>query len=240
MHPLPTARDAPLWQPGQAQRSNSALARFWHAAEAHTGQTFADYAALHRWSVERSADFWSFYADFAGVRFTDPPIEVKGPDRMPGTVWFRGATLNYAEHLLRRRDDKVALVSRTESGQTRRLTYAQLGREVGRCASAIRSLGIGPGDRVTGYLVNGPETVIAFLACASIGAIWSACSPDFGVSGARDRLGQIEPRLLIASDQYTYNGRRFDCLATIQALERRDSLDSARRSGSLRRGRPRN
>ena len=218
MHPLPTAGDAPLWQPSQAQRSNSALARFWRAAEAHTGQRFADYAALHRWSVERSADFWSFYADFAGVRFTDPPIEVKGPDRMPGTKWFRGATLNYPEHLLRRRDDKVALVYRTESGQTRRLTYAQLGREVGRCASAIRSLGIGPGDRVTGYLVNGPETVIAFLACASIGAIWSACSPDFGAAGARDRLGQIEPRLLIASDHYIYNGRRFDCLPTIQAL----------------------
>ena len=218
MHPLPTARAAPLWQPGQAQRSNSALARFWRAAEAHTGARFGNFAALHRWSVERSADFWSFYADFAGVRFTDPPIEVKGPDRMPGTVWFRGATLNYAEHLLRRRDDKVALVSHTESGQTRRLTYAQLGREVGRCASAIRSLGIGPGDRVTGYLVNGPETVIAFLACASIGAIWSACSPDFGVAGARDRLGQIEPRLLITSDRYLYNGRRFECLATIREL----------------------
>ena len=218
MHPLPTARDAPLWQPSQARRSNSGLARFWRAAEAHTGQRFAEYAALHRWSVERSADFWSFYADFAGVRFTDPPIEVKGPDRMPGTEWFRGATLNYAEHLLRRRDDKVALVSRTESGQTRRLTYAQLGREVGRCASAIRSLGIGPGDRVTGYLVNGPETVIAFLACASIGAIWSACSPDFGVAGARDRLGQIEPRLLITSDRYDYNGRHFHCSPTIQAL----------------------
>ena len=218
MHPLPTARDAPLWQPGQAQRSNSALARFWHAAEAHTGQTFADYAELHRWSVEHSADFWSFYADFAGVRFTEPPLEVKGPDRMPGTEWFRGATLNYAEHLLRRRDDKIALVSRTEFGQTRTLTYAELSREVGRCTSALRQLGIESGDRVAGYLVNGPETVIAFLACASIGAIWSACSPDFGVSGARDRLGQIEPRLLIASDQYTYNGRRFDCLSTVQDL----------------------
>ncbi len=218
MHPLPTAGDAPLWQPSQAQRSNSALARFWRAAEAHTGQSFADYAALHRWSVERSADFWSFYADFAGVRFTEPPVEVKGPDRMPGTEWFRGATLNYAEHLLRRRDDKVALVYRTESGQTRTLTYAELSREVGRCASALRTLGIEPGDRIAGYLVNGPETVIAFLACASIGAIWSACSPDFGVSGARDRLGQIEPRLLIASDHYFYNGRRFDCRPTIQAL----------------------
>ena len=218
MNPLPTAGDEPLWQPSQAQRSNSALASFWRAAEAHTGQRFADYAALHRWSVERSADFWSFYADFAGVRFTDPPIEVKGPDRMPGTKWFRGATLNYAEHMLRRNDDKVALIYRTESGETRRLTYAELRIEVGRCASAFSQLGIEPGDRVAGYLVNGPETVIAFLACASIGAVWSACSPDFGLSGARDRLGQIEPCLLIASDQYTYNGRRFDCLATVQDL----------------------
>ena len=192
------------------------MARFWRAAEAHTGQRFADYAALHRWSVEHSADFWSFYADFAGIRFTNPPVEIKGPDRMPGTQWFRGATLNYAEHLLRRRDDKLALVYRTESGQTRRLTYAQLRTQVGRCASALRRLGIQPGDRVAGYLVNGPETVIAFLACASIGAIWSACSPDFGVAGARDRLGQIECRVLITSDRYFYNSRRFECLATIQ------------------------
>ena len=213
-----SADDAPLWRPGPAELSGSALARFWRAAEAHTGQRFADYAALHRWSVERSAGFWSFYADFAGVRFTDPPTEVKGPDRMPGTEWFRGATLNYAEHLLRRRDDKLALVSRTESGQTRRLTYAELRREVGRCASALRALGVQPGDRVAGYLVNGPETVIAFLACASIGAIWSACSPDFGVAAARDRLGQIAPRLLIASDGYAYNGRQFDCQPTIQSL----------------------
>ena len=208
----------PLWRPTRAERTGSALARFWRAAEAQTGQRFADYAELHRWSVDYSADFWSFYADFAGVRFTDPPVEVKGPDRMPGTEWFRGATLNYAEHLLRRSDDKLALVSRTESGATRRLSYAELRKEVGRCASALRRLGIGPGDRVAGYLVNGPETVVAFLACASIGAIWSACSPDFGVAAAHDRLGQIEPRLLIASDHYAYNGRHLDCLTMVQAL----------------------
>ena len=91
------------------------MARFRRSAEAHTGQRFPDYPALHRWSVDHSADFWSLYADFAGIRFTDPPVQVKGPDRMPGTRWFRGATLNYAEHLLRRRDDKLALVYRTES-----------------------------------------------------------------------------------------------------------------------------
>ncbi|MYD92285.1 MAG: acetoacetate--CoA ligase [Chloroflexi bacterium] len=213
---MPTAEDAPLWRPGQARRSTSAMARFWRAAEAHTGRRFADYAALHRWSVEHSADFWSFYADFAGVRFTDPPVEVKGPDRMPGTEWFRGATLNYAEHMLRRNDDKLALIYRTESGHTHSRTYAELRNEVSRCASALRQLGVEPGDRVAGYLVNGPETVIAFLACASIGAIWSACSPDFGVAGARDRLGQIEPRVVITSDRYCYNSRQFECLATIQ------------------------
>ncbi len=208
----------PLWRPDPAALTTTAMARFWRAAEVHTGQRFPDYPALHRWSVDHSSDFWSFYADFAGIRFTDPPVEVKGPDRMPGTTWFRGATLNYAEHLLRRRDDKLALVYRTESGHTRRLTYAELRTHVGRCASALRHLGIQPGDRVAGYLVNGPETVIAFLACASLGAIWSACSPDFGVAAARDRLGQIEPRLLIASDGYIYNGRPFDCLPTIRAL----------------------
>ena len=215
---MPTVYEAPLWHPGQAELSSSAMARFWRTAEAHTGQRFADYAALHRWSVERSADFWSFYANFADVRFTDTPAEIKGPDRMPGTEWFRGATLNYAEHMLRRNDDKVALIYRTEAGETHRRTYAELRNEVGRCTSALRGLGIEPGDRVAGYLVNGPETVIAFLACASIGAIWSACSPDFGAAGARDRLGQIEPRLLITSDRYVYNGRPFECVATIQEL----------------------
>ncbi len=208
----------PLWHPDPAALTTTAMARFWRAAESHTGLRFPDYPALHRWSVDHSADFWSFYADFAGIRFTDPPVEVKGPDRMPGTTWFRGATLNYAEHLLRRRDDKLALVYLTESGETRRLTYAELRTQVGRCASALRHLGIQPGDRVAGYLVNGPETVIAFLACASLGAIWSACSPDFAAAAARDRLGQIEPRLLIASDGYIYNGRPFDCLPTIRAL----------------------
>ena len=208
----------PLWRPDPAALTTTAMARFWRAAESHTGHRFPDYAALHRWSVEHSADFWSFYADFAGIQFTDPPVEVKGPDRMPGTTWFRGATLNYSEHLLRRRDDKLALVYRTESGHTRRLTYAELRTQVGRCASVLSHLGIQPGDRVAGYLVNGPETVIAFLACASLGAIWSACSPDFGAAAARDRLGQIEPRLLIAGDGYTYNGRPFDCLPTIRAL----------------------
>ena len=209
---------APLWTPGEAERCNSEMARFWRAAEVYSGRRFADYAELHRWSVTYSADFWSLYADFANVRFTDSPVEVKGPDRMPGTEWFRGATLNYAEHLLRRKDDKVALIFHTESGETRRLTYAELHIEVGCCANALRRLDIKPGDRVAGYLVNGLETVIAFLACASIGAIWSACSPDFGAAAARDRLGQIEPRLLFASDQYTYNGRRFDCLTAIQTL----------------------
>ncbi len=213
-----TAADTPLWRPDPAALTTTAMARFWRAAEAHTGRRFPDYPALHRWSVDHSADFWSLYADFADIRFADPPVEVKGPDRMPGTRWFRGATLNYAEHLLRRRDDKLALVYRTESGQTRRLTYAQLRLEVGRCASALRHLGIQPGDRVAGYLVNGLETVIAFLACASLGAIWSACSPDFGAAAALDRLGQIEPRLLIASDRYTYNSRPFDCLPIIRAL----------------------
>ena len=208
----------PLWRPDPAALTTTAMARFHRAAQAHTGHHFPDYPALHRWSVEHSADFWSFYADFAGIRFTNPPIQVKGPDRMPGTQWFRGATLNYAQHLLRRRDNKLALVYRTESGHTRRLTYAQLRTQVGLCANALRHLGIQPGDRVAGYLVNGPETVIAFLACASIGAIWSACSPDFGPAAARDRLGQIEPRLLIGSDRYTYNGRRFDCLPIIRTL----------------------
>ncbi len=210
--------ERPLWRPGPAERADSAMARFWRRAEAHTGKRFADYAALHRWSVDHAADFWGLYARVAGLRFSQAPVEVQGPNRMPGAEWFRGARLNYAEHLLRRRDDKVALIACTESGLTRRITYAHLHRGVGRCADGLRRLGVEPGDRVAGYLVNGPETVMAFLACASIGAVWSACSPDFGADAARDRLGQIEPRVLIASDRCVYNGRTFDCLDTVRRL----------------------
>ena len=219
--------DAPLWQPSPEDVRRAALTRFWRLAEERAGRSFPDYAALHAWSVEDRAAFWGLYAEFAEIRFTRPSGAVKGPDRMPGTAWFPGARLNYTENLLRRRDAHPALVARTEAGQTHVLSYAQLHEQVARCARALRAAGVGPGDRVAGYLINGPEAIIGFLASAALGAIWSACSPDFGAAAAVDRLGQIEPKLLLAGDRYQYAGRRFDCLPTVRSLV--DALDTLER-----------
>ena len=214
----PTEGPEPLWRPPPDARRHTQLGRFWHAAEARTGRTFADYAALHRWSVDDREAFWGLYAEFAGIDFDRPAERVKGPDQMPGTQWFPGARLNYAENLLRRRDDHVALIAVTEQGVAAKLSYRELHRQVACCADAMRAAGITTGDRVAGMVSNGVEAVVAFLASASIGAIWSACSPDFGAQAAIARLGQIAPKLLIASAAYRYGGCDYDCLSTIRAV----------------------
>ena len=207
-----------LWRPAQGARERTHLGRFWNLAERSTDQKFSNYAALHRWSVQDPEAFWGLYAEFADIRFSTDADRVKGPDRMPGTSWFPGARLNYAENLLRRRDDGVAVICHNETGATRTLTFAALYREVAVCAAALQELGVGPGDRVAAFMANVPETVIAFLASASLGAIWSSCSPDFGPAAAVDRLGQIEPKVLFASDCYYYGGKRFDCGPTLREL----------------------
>ena len=214
----PTEGPEPLWRPPPDARRHTQLGRFWHAAEARTGRTFADYAALHRWSVDDREAFWGLYAEFAGIDFDRPAERVKGPDQMPGTQWFPGARLNYAENLLRRRDDHVALIAVTEQGVAAKLSYRELHRQVACCADAMRAAGITTGDRVAGMVSNGVEAVVAFLASASIGAIWSACSPDFGAQAAIARLGQIAPKLLIASAAYRYGGCDYDCLDTVRAV----------------------
>ena len=214
----PTEGPEPLWRPPPDARRHTQLGRFWHAAEARTGRTFADYAALHRWSVDDREAFWGLYAEFAGIDFDRPAERVKGPDQMPGTQWFPGARLNYAENLLRRRDDHVALIAVTEQGVDAKLSYRELHRQVACCADAMRAAGITTGDRVAGMVSNGVEAVVAFLASASIGAIWSACSPDFGAQAAIARLGQIAPKLLIASAAYRYGGCDYDCLDTVRAV----------------------
>ena len=211
-------RPEPLWRPPPDARQRSQLGRFWREAQARAGRTFDDYAALHRWSVDEREAFWGLYAEFAGIQFDTPADRVKGPDRMPGTEWFPGARLNYAKNLLGRRDDHPALIAVTEKGVTAKVSYRQLYRQAECCADAMREAGITSGDRVAGMVGNGVEAVVALLASASIGAIWSACSPDFGAQAALARLGQISPKLLIASASYRYGGRYFDCLDTVRAV----------------------
>ena len=211
--------DKPLWRPDEERVAASNMARFRACVEARQGVRVPDYAALHRWSVEQPGEFWTEFAHFADVRAdwgSGPPL-VDG-DRMPGARWFPGARLNFAENLLHFRDDQPALVFFNERGSRRVLSYRQLHAEVGRIAAGLRDCGVGPGDRIAGFMPNLPETVIAMLATASLGAIWSSCSPDFGIPGVLDRFGQIEPKVLFTADGYFYAGKTLDSLGPISGV----------------------
>jgi acetoacetyl-CoA synthetase len=178
-----------------------------------------DGRALHRWSVENPETFWAALWSFCEVVAERRGETVLvGGERMPGARWFPEARLNFAENLLRRRDGAPALIFRGEDGSRRQLSFAELHRRVAELASALRAAGLMQGDRVAGYLPNLPEAVIAMLATTSLGAIWSSCSPDFGVQGVLDRFGQIEPRILFCADGYFYNGRRFDSLERLPEI----------------------
>ena len=194
----------PMWTPSPERVAQTDMARFMALA----GKS--SYAELHAWSIEHAEEFWSQLWDFCGVLG-----EKKGPTlvdgaRMPGAKWFPEARLNFAENLLRRRDGAEALVFWGEDRIKRRLSYRQLHSLVSRMAQALADVGVGKGDRVAGYLPNLPESVAAMLATASLGAVWSSCSPDFGVQGVLDRFGQIEPKVLFCADGYLYNGKEFD------------------------------
>ncbi len=200
-----------LWSPGEERRETTALGQFRRLAEEASGRALADYESLWRWSIDDRASFWSLVWTFTGVRASrtwDTVLE--NDDVMPGARWFTGARLNYAENLLRKRDDTMAIVCRGEDGRRRVMTFAQLHDAVAAMSAWLARQGIRRGDRVAGYLPNLPETIVAKLATASLGAVWSSSSPDFGTRGVLDRFGQIDPRVLITADGYTYGGRHFD------------------------------
>ena len=162
---------------------------------------------MHRWSIEQPEEFWSAVWDFCEVIGEKGSVVLRDGDRMPGAQWFPEARLNFAENLLTRRDDSEAIVSWDENGKQTRLTRDELFQATARCAAGLRAAGIVKGDRVAAYLPNIPQTVIVMLAAASIGAVFSSCSPDFGVQGVVDRFGQIEPKILFVTDGYWYNGK---------------------------------
>lgn len=183
------------------------------------GVQLDDYAALHRWSIEQPAAFWQAVWDFCEVRASRAADSVCRPGaRFFDTAWFEGARLNFAENLLRRNDDHPALVSYPENGARREFSYAQLQREVAMLAAALRRGGVRAGDRVAAVLPNVPEAIVGMLATASIGAVWSSCSPDFGASGVLDRFGQIEPKVLLACDGYHYGGKAHDIGAKLREV----------------------
>jgi acetoacetyl-CoA synthetase len=211
--------EQPLWQPSAERQARSHLYRFMECLRARQGREFKDYAELHRWSIDEPDRFWFEVAHFTHVLadWADAPVLQHG-ERLPGAKWFPGAQLNYAENLLRHDDDHPALIACDEQGHERTLSHRQLRQEVARIAAGMRAAGLQPGDRVAAFLPNLAETVVAMLAASSIGAIWSSCSPDFGLRGVIDRFGQIEPTMLLAVDGYRYAGKRIDSRAAVENM----------------------
>jgi acetoacetyl-CoA synthetase len=214
--------DQPLWQPSQARIERANMTAFARQVAAEHGARLRDYAALRAWSVEHPELFWPALWRFAGViasRAWDAVLA--DGDKMPGARWFVGAELNFAQNLLRHRDDRLAIIAWTEDGRRRELSYRELYREVAKLAAALRREGVGPGDRVAAVMPHAAETIIAMLATTALGAVWSSCSPDFGVPGVLDRFGQIAPRLLITIDGYRYNGKAIDARDKLAEIARR-------------------
>ena len=210
-----------LWQPSAERARGTQLHRFLGFICDRHRVPLEGYESLYHWSVENPAEFWAAVWDFCGVIHSRGYERVvDDPTRMPGATWFKGARLNFAQNLLRHRDDRTALVFRGEGQPPVRMTYAELYHQVARLAHALREIGVGVGDRVAGLMPNMPETVVAMLAATSLGAIWSSCSPDFGREGVFDRFGQIEPKVLFSADGYHYNGKShgsLDVVADVRA-----------------------
>jgi acetoacetyl-CoA synthetase len=192
-----------LWTPSPERVNDARMTEFFESV----GLAGAKYSEVHRWSIEKPKEFWSAVWDFCEIVGEKGNVVLRDGDRMPGAQWFPEARLNFAENLLRRRDGSEAIVFWDENGEQARLTHKELFQATARCATALRAAGIVEGDRVAAYLPNIPETVIVMLAAASLGAVFSSCSPDFGVQGVVDRFGQIEPKILFVTDGYWYNSK---------------------------------
>jgi acetoacetyl-CoA synthetase len=210
--------DAPLWRPSAEEIADAAITAFTAEAGRRSGHTFGDYAALHAWSIEDRPAFWDLVWDFCGVIGEKGERRLVDGDRMPGARFFPDARLNYAENLLRRNDDGEAIVFRGEDGASRRLGWRALNELVSRLQQALVAAGVGEGDRVAACLPNVPEAIAAMLAVASIGAVWSSASPDFGPDGIVDRFGQIAPKVLFVTDGYRYAGKVIDIGAKVRAI----------------------
>lgn len=205
-----------LWEPSEEKILRSNMKRFMEVVNERYNKNFSEYGQLYDWSVENISDFWAVMWDFAEIiasRSYDQVID--DPGKMPGAKWFSGAKLNFAENLLRYKDDQIALIFKGEMQPVRRLTYAQLYDEVARIAKSLREMGVVAGDRIVGFMPNMPESIIAMLAAASIGAFWSSCSPDFGIKGVLDRFGQIQPKVLFTANGYSFKGNSLDSLERI-------------------------
>jgi len=210
---------SPLWQPSRERIRDANMTGFMDYVNNKHGKNFQSYDALYDWSVNEMAAFWAAAWEFLEIRYSTPYDTVITPaEYMMQTRWFQGARLNFAENLLRYRDNQTALIFKGEAQEAVRITYAELYDRTARLARSLRQMGIIPGDRIAGFMPNMIETIVAMLATTSIGAIWSSCSPDFGIKGVLDRFQQVEPRVLFTANGYSYNGKVFDSLERVSDI----------------------
>nr|WP_319494029.1 acetoacetate--CoA ligase [uncultured Desulfobacter sp.] len=208
-----------LWAPATGRRTSSNMYRFMKRLNRSRGLSLERYQDLYTWSVNHIPEFWEEVWKETGIHYSKSYTRVvDDEDKMPGARWFEGARLNFAENLLRYRDSHTALIFRGEDKIRRTLSYADLYQQTASVAAALRQMGVVPGDRVAGFMPNMPETIIFMLAAASIGAVWSSCSPDFGIKGVLDRFGQIQPKVLVAADGYFFKGKSLSCLARLSSI----------------------
>jgi acetoacetyl-CoA synthetase len=208
-----------IWSPDDARVTHSQLARYEQWLAETRGLRFATYADLWRWSVDQLDAFWQSIWDFCDIEAGAPARAVLASRAIPGAAWFPGARLNYARHLMRHAAaDRPALICVAEDGEPREIAWAELDRAAGALRATLVDAGVRSGDRVVAYVANGASAVVGLIACASIGAIWSACAPDFATSGAVDRFAQLEPKVLIASDGYRFGGRPHDRRAEVEQI----------------------
>ncbi|MBE9481342.1 MAG: acetoacetate--CoA ligase [Bacteroidetes bacterium] len=208
-----------LWQPKKENAERSQMNEFLNVIRKKYNQDIKDYYNLHQWSIENIADFWGEFWDYSQIIYSKKYDKVVDePKKMPGAEWFSSARLNYAENLLRRRDNHQAIIFRGEDKVKKTITYKELFDEVHKVAEGLKRLGIKKGDRVAGFMPNMPETIIAMLAASSIGAIWSSSSPDFGIKGVLDRFSQIEPKIIFSADGYYFKGKIFDSQEKLKGI----------------------
>lgn len=209
----------PLWVPSQERINNANMTRFIKFINERHGKNFKSYNELYQWSIDNIPDFWAAMWDFAQIKASKKyDIVVDDLKKFPGAKWFVGAKLNFAENLLRYRDDRLAFIFKGETKKSAKMTYNELYWNVARLAKSLREIGVSPGDRVVGYMPNMIETVIGMLAATSIGAVWSSCATDIGPLAAIDRLGQVEPKVLITVDGYFYKGKPFNTLGNVEEV----------------------
>ncbi len=208
-----------LWKPDDERVKRTNMYRFMKKINQKYCLSFGGYPELYQWSIENIANFWKEMWDEGGIISSSGYHEIIDDlNKMPGTSWFSGARLNFAENLLRYRDDRTALIFKGEGQDITTLSYSELYSEVASVAAALRDWGVTAGDRVTGFIPNMPHAIIAMLAATSIGAVWSSCSPDFGVKGVLDRFGQIKPKVLFTADGYRFKGKRFSSVEVISDI----------------------